>query len=208
MTRMLLDLFCGAGGAAWGYMLAGFTVVGVDVKRQPRYPFTFIQADATTYPLDGFDAVHGSPPCNDHSALSGRVGKHGTAWMLQHTIDRFRASGLPWCVENVDRADLPNATVLCGTHFGLGAEQRVLKRHRRFVTSFPVPDPGPCMCAGMPVGGVYGHGGGGVQTRGFKFNQAAASHAMEIDWMGTRQLAQAIPPAYTRYIGQAMRAAL
>ena len=205
---LLLDLFCGAGGAAWGYFLAGFTVVGVDSNPQPRYPFRFIRADATTYPLDGFDALHGSPPCNDHSALSGRVGKHGTGWMLAHTIDRFRISGRPWVVENVDRADMPDALVLCGTHFGLGADQRVLKRHRRFLTSFDVPDPGPCICAGMPIGGVYGNGGGGVQTRGHKFHAAASRHAMGIDWMNRGELAQSIPPAYTRYIGDAMRKAL
>jgi DNA (cytosine-5)-methyltransferase 1 len=203
----LIDLFCSAGGAAWGYFLAGFTVVGVDIEPQPNYPFTFIRADATTYPLDGFDAAHGSPPCNDHSSLSGLVGKHGTGWMLQHTIDRFRAWGGPWVVENVDRADMPGATILCGTHFGLGAENRVLKRHRKFLTSFELPPAGRCMCTGMPVGGVYGHSGG-TQRRGYKFSAATAQHAMGIDWMTHDELAQAIPPAYTEYIGGFMRAAL
>lgn len=64
---LLLDLFCGAGGSAMGYYLAGFTVIGVDIEPQPRYPFTFVQADATTYPLDGFDALTGSPPCDDYT---------------------------------------------------------------------------------------------------------------------------------------------
>src|SRR6266404_9137838 len=97
MTRpRLLDLFCGAGGAAEGYCRAGFAVTGVDISSQPRYPFTFIQADAMTFPLDGFDAVHASPPCQDHSATRDFGGDHGTGWMLTATRDRLAASGLPW----------------------------------------------------------------------------------------------------------------
>jgi DNA (cytosine-5)-methyltransferase 1 len=203
----LLDLFCGDGGASMGYFLAGFEVVGVDIDPHPAYPFQFVQADATTYPLDGFDALAGSPPCNDHSTLSARAGKHGTGWMLAHTVDRFRESGRPWAIENVESAHLPGATVLCGTHFGLGAEQRVLKRHRKFLTSFDVPHPGPCCCRDLPVGGVYGKSGG-VSQRGHKFSAAASKHAMGIDWMGRAALVQSIPPAYTRYIGAAMLAEL
>ena len=125
--------------------------------------------------------------------------------MLPHTIARFRATDLPWCVENVETADaMAEATMLCGTHFGLGAEGRVLKRHRLFLTSFEVPHPGPCICRGMPVGGVYGDGGGGRIGNGHKFHAAASRHAMGIDWMDRKALSQSIPPAYTRYIGEAM----
>ncbi|HTI26219.1 MAG TPA: hypothetical protein VL652_34840 [Kutzneria sp.] len=75
MSRpVLLDLFCGAGGAAMGYHRAGFDVVGVDIQAQPHYPFRFIQADAMTYPLAGFDAVHASPPCQDHTELAFGIG--------------------------------------------------------------------------------------------------------------------------------------
>lgn len=208
MSRpLLLDLFCGDGGASMGYFLAGFDVIGVDSEPHPAYPFTFVQADATTYPLDGFDALAGSPPCNDHSTLAHRVGKHGTGWMLAHTVERFRAAGRPWSVENVESADLPGAVVLCGTHFGLGAGQRVLKRHRKFLTSFAVPDPGQHACRDMPVGGVYGKSGG-VSQRGHKFSAAESKHAMGIDWMPRAALAQAIPPAYTAHIGAAMLAAV
>src|SRR6516225_5115116 len=119
----LLDLFCGAGGAAMGYHRAGFDVTGVDITDQPRYPFEFIQADAMTFALDGFDAIHASPPCQDHSALSAAAGKHGTGWMLPATLARLAQAGVPWIVENVAGAGdvMAGSVVLCGTEFGLSA---------------------------------------------------------------------------------------
>src|SRR5215475_9362589 len=116
----LLDLFCGAGGVAMGYHRAGFEVVGVDIKPQKHYPFEFHQGDAMTYPLDGFDVVHASPPCHDHSAAS--PGPDGTGWMLAATVDRLAASGLPLIVENVVGPDVVMAGwwfTLCGSSFGL-----------------------------------------------------------------------------------------
>jgi DNA (cytosine-5)-methyltransferase 1 len=134
----LLDLFCCEGGASTGYHRAGFDQVdGVDCDPQPLYPFTFHRGDATTWPLDGYDAVHASPPCNDHSDLATLSGKHGTGWMLRHTIDRLTAWGGPWIVENVESADMPGAITLCGSEFGLEAAtktgRRVLRRHRQFL---------------------------------------------------------------------------
>jgi DNA (cytosine-5)-methyltransferase 1 len=197
----LLDLFCGAGGAAVGYHRAGFDVVGVDIKPQPRYPSEFVEADALTFPLDGFDAVHASPPCQDHSTLSSRSGKHGTGWMLTATLDGLRASGLPWVVENVETAAMPGSLVLCGTEFGLRSGDRWLRRHRRFLASFPLWGAGGCSCRKARIGGVYGTGGGGPMTRGFKFDRARAAEALGIDWMTLAELSQAIPPAYTEHIG-------
>src|SRR5512134_3964137 len=94
----LLDLFCGAGGAAMGYHRAGFDVVGVDIKPQPHYPFEFYQADALTYPLDGFDAYHASPPCQRYSTITKYHGKEVTEShpdLLPTTRERLMLAGLP-----------------------------------------------------------------------------------------------------------------
>jgi DNA (cytosine-5)-methyltransferase 1 len=201
----LLDLFCGAGGASMGYYRAGFDVVGVDIKRQRHYPFTFVRADAMTYPLDGFDVVAGSPPCRDHSPLAYVHGDAGTAWMLHATVERLRAWGGPWVVENVAGADLPGSLTLCGSEFGLRAAGRTLRRHRQFASSVFLMGAGGCHCRGHDIGGVYGHGGGAT-GRGFKFAKGPASEAMGIDWMSTRELAQAIPPVMTEHIGEQLLA--
>lgn len=217
MTRRprLLDLYCGAGGAAMGYHLAGFEVTGVDLVAQPRYPFTFVQADAIEYVKDRgheYDAVHASPPCQDHSVAKGfGLADHGTGWLLPYTIECLGASGLPFVVENVQsaavRALMPGAFMLCGSMFGLGAhdtrgQYRVLKRHRLFLANFPVPGIPACTCRGKPVGGIYGHGEQGVNGgRGYGFNADSAREAMGTPWVSRDGCAQAIPPAYTRHIG-------
>lgn len=207
MKPRLLDLFCGDGGASMGYHRAGFEVVGVDIVRRPRYPFEFVQADATTFPLDGFDVLTGGPPCHDHSALAGQSGLDGTGWMLQHTIDRFAATGLPWVVENVERADMPGALVLCGTEFNLRSGRHWLKRHRQFLSNVFLLGAGGCHCYGKPIGGVYGTGG---ESKGhsYKWADAGRREAMGIDWMTRASLSQAIPPAYTQFIGEQLLAHL
>lgn len=202
MTRpLLLDLFSGAGGAAMGYWRAGFDVVGVDHIPQPNYPFEFIEADAMTYPLDGFDVIHASPPCQDHSALASRNRTHGTGWMLEATIERLRASGRPWIVENVGNAQFPPdiwRVQLCGSSFGLR-----VRRHRWMATNVFLMVP-PCDHGRQGTAlGVYGHmGGGGNYGRGTKASTAEAPRAMGIDWMTPKELTQAIPPAYTHFLGE------
>jgi DNA (cytosine-5)-methyltransferase 1 len=205
---VLLDLFCGAGGASMGYHRAGFDVVGVDKDPQPRYPFRFIRADVTTLGIPelvaftGAVAVHASPPCHDHSDLRSRTGKeHGTGWMLADIRERLDAVDLPYVIENVVGAPMRPDLVLCGSMFGLSAEGRVLKRHRVFESNVSLlPQPAD-RCSGQLIGGVYGTGSGGQNTRGYKFRVPQAKEAMGIDWMLGRELSQAVPPAYTEHLG-------
>lgn len=203
----LLDLFCGAGGAAMGYHRAGFDVAGVDNRPQPRYPFPFVQADAMTFPLDGFDAVHASPPCQDHSPLSALVGTHGTGWMLAATERRLAAGTALWVIENVAAASLRADFLLCGGMFGLRTY-----RHRRFAL-----DPRFPALLGLPEHPRH-------RVRSATQGRAAALAAglnisitgdpgssygplcMGIDWMTGNELSQAIPPAYTEHIGRQLLA--
>lgn len=143
----LLDLFSGAGGAAMGYARAGFDVVGIDIEWQKHYPFQFRQGDAIEYlrwQIDHpgeFVAIHASPPCQDWSSLSSVSGLHGTADLLFQTLALLSETNLPWIVENVVGAPLPNQATLdgrhgvelCGTMFGL----QVL-RHRLFESNVPI----------------------------------------------------------------------
>ncbi|RWN47164.1 MAG: DNA cytosine methyltransferase [Mesorhizobium sp.] len=216
-----IDLFCCAGGAAMGLHRAGFEVVGVDVRPQPRYPFEFHQADALTYPLEGFDFIWASPPCQAHSSISRVSGRQ------EHHVDRIEetarleASGLPWVMENVVGAPLRDPFMLCGTMFGLqtscGAE---LRRHRIFEANWFIGLQPQCQ-HGQSVVGVYG---GHAHDRKRKtitvtgstpqqnvvrnrsrltFPIGEAKLAMGIDWMTMAELSQAIPPAYSEFIGRA-----
>jgi len=197
----LLDLFCGAGGCSVGYASAGFDVVGVDINPQPRYPFEFHQADAITWPLDGFDAIHASPPCQDHSVLSAMHPDHGTGWLLAATRERLQASELPWVIENVPGAPMRADYRLCGCMFGLPR----LRRERWFETSWHgfALNLGHNHSDGSAVT-VAGHGAQGsyeYDADGNAPTQADRRAAMGIDWMNRDELAQAIPPAFTEHIG-------
>jgi hypothetical protein len=129
----LLDLFCGAGGAAMGYHRAGFDVVGVDINPQPHYPFEFHQGDAMTWPLDGFDAIHASPPCKafTRAGWSAHFGYHDRHDdLLTPTRTRLVLQPAPWVIENVPGSPMAPSVVLCGSNFGLN-----LRRHRWFECS-------------------------------------------------------------------------
>ena len=192
----LLDLFCGAGGAAMGYSRAGFEVVGVDVNPQPHYPFEFHQADALTFPLEGFDVIHASPPCQRRSrATSWRGSRESWPDLLIPTLERLRSEAcVPWIVENVPEAGaLLPSLLLCGTAFGLP-----VIRHRRFGLSWDLPDLTP-PCAHERVI-PFDHGG----TK----PESVYREALGVGWMTVEESRQAIPPAYTEWLGRRMGAAL
>lgn len=209
MRPRLLDLYSGQGGAAMGYARAGFDVTGVDIVPQPRYPFEFHQADALEYLAEHgheYDAIHASPPCQDHSTLRSRTGDHGTGHLLGDTLDALETLGLPYVVENVAGADLAGRyrLVLCGSMFHLATVcrdglQRQLRRHRQFVINFAAMQP-QCHHVSQPVG-VYGNGGGGQMTRGYMATKAEALDVMGTPWMDRAGVSQAIPPRYTEFIG-------
>jgi len=183
-----------------GYHRAGFDVTGVDVAPQKHYPFEFIQADATTFPLDGYDAYHASPPCQDHMQTPHR--KHGTGWMLDYTRRRLQAQDAPWVIENVPGAEMRADFALCGCMFGLAH----LRRERWFETSWNGFALNLDHDHRKPAISVVGHGTPTWVRQKLGYNPTIAQYreAMGIDWMNRDELSQAIPPAYTELVGRAL----
>jgi DNA (cytosine-5)-methyltransferase 1 len=206
---LALDLYCGAGGVSMGLSRAGFSVVGIDLFKQPRYPFPFIQADIKAIEFRAFDFVWASPPCQAHSDMKHAHNAKEHEDLIEMTRGKIKAAGRPYVIENVEGAPLKEPIVLCGSQFGLGAEGLELRRHRLFECSFPVEQP-ECNHAG-PVIGIYGGharrraasaGGRGTKDVWIGGHKAAASRAMGIDWMTLNEISQAIPPAFSKYIGE------
>lgn len=208
----MLDLFAGVGGTAVGYHRAGFDVVGVDTEPQPDYPFEFVRADALRTLLDpavvrDFDVIHASPPCQASTALTKGTNRetrsHLHTNLIPATRELLKLTGLPFVIENVQGAQVRRDLTLCGEMFGLG-----VIRHRYFeVEGLDVTPPEHLphrgRVAGMrhgqwftgPYFAVYGEGGG-------KGTVAQWREAMGIDWTWDRRsIAEAIPPAYTEYVG-------
>lgn len=186
----LLDLFCGAGGCSVGYHRAGFDVIGVDMNPQPNYPFEFVQGDALAY-LEAhggdFDAVHASPPCQAYSvATVARGDQSSHPDLVGVTRDTLIATGKPYVIENVVGAPIWGV-MLCGTMFGLP-----VRRHRVFETSFPMMAPGGS-CRHRKTDMPFMHK-----------RERAYADAMGCQWMTKMEGRQAIPPAYTEYIGRRM----
>lgn len=223
MRPRLLDLFCGAGGAAMGYYDAGFDVVGVDIVEQPRYPFEFVQNDALEVlrwlPGTGVRAIHASPPCQ-HYSDTRHLHDREHPDLVADVRTMLRSTGLPYVIENVDGApldrqasfDRPDSVGvrLCGSSFGLP-----IWRHRWFESNVPMLGL-PCDHASVPEPLDVTGGGPSVQKRtdgvGGRSRKprtlADARAAMGIDWMARRELNEAIPPAYTMFLGEQLHAAL
>lgn len=198
-----------------GYSRAGFEVVGVDIAPQPRYPFEFhrgdaIEVGAALLATGTFAAVHASPPCQAYSVAT-RV--HGAEVVATHpdlvapTRALLAATGLPFIIENVPGAPLHGAMLLCGSMFGLE-----VRRHRIFEGVVPVMAPFTCNHTDAAVP-VYGHTGAGAnrgreRERGRSNGVADWKRAMDIDWMTVNELAEAIPPAYTAWLGAGLLAAV
>jgi len=216
---LLLDLFCGAGGATKGYQNAGFFVVGVDIKPQPHYcGDAFILGDALEimrnllmgvpvqdisgkkWHLTDFSAIHASPPCQAYTTLRAIWGK-GYPELITETRDLLKMSDKLYTIENVPGAPLENALMLCGTMFGM----RII-RHRLFETNPPIYFP-PAPCCHDKRAAWHGRPATDneciAMTSHFS-GVALAQKVVEIDWMGQRELAQSIPPAYTEFIGHAL----
>jgi DNA (cytosine-5)-methyltransferase 1 len=198
--KRALDLFCGAGGASMGLHQAGFTVTGVDINPQPNYPFEFVQADALEYPLDGFDLIWASPPCQAF-IRSGLVNKEDTIDLLTPIRKKLLKQDAPWIIENVPGAPMRADYILCGSMFGLP-----IRRHRWFEISYPKYFLAPPCNHNRPIVGVYGrpHGINGAWRGMLPGTLESWSQAMEIDWMTVKELSQAIPPAYSEFLAGAV----
>lgn len=189
-----------------GYHRAGFEVVGVDINFQKNYPFEFHQADALEFLAahgSEFDAIHASPPCQAYS-ISRNNGCHKDApELIEPTRNLLKKIGKPYIIENVMGAPLENPVMLCGASFGLGASGMDLPRHRLFELTFTILTPECCHRRGQTMG-VYGNGTNAWHRKklGRCLTVAEMREAMGIDWMTRKELSQAIPPAYTEYLGR------
>lgn len=226
MSLRVLDLFCGAGGCSVGYVRGfrevGFDVqiLGVDLYPQPNYPYHFAQADALDYPLDGFDLIHASPPCQAFTVANNIHGRGDHPDLLTATRQRLVETGVPWVIENVPGAPMHtgppslfepdrHGALICGLALGVN-----VKRHRWFESNLPIRSttcppghPGDWLL-------VFGHTvlergkqvgfakGGGPTIRRRHVGTERGREAMGIDWMTRDELSEAIPPAYTQFLAK------
>lgn len=203
----LLDLYCKAGGASKGYADAGFDVIGIDIKKQKRYPYEFIQADCLEILQDldylrTFDVIAASPPCQTHSRTQHLRNAQGKSTdkvdLIPQTRAALVASEVPYVIENVPGAPLINPVQMCGSYFGLK-----VRRHRLFESNLKLIGSG-CKHKeqGKPIG-IYGSMRDEIPKGGHTAKSIEeAREAMGIDWMIWGELVEAIPPRYTYEIGK------
>lgn len=184
-----------------GYHRAGFEVVGVDNKPQKNYPFEFVQIDAfealEKYGKD-FDVIHTSPPCQRYSSATPENRRHLHPDLIARCRKMLKESGKPYIIENVRFAPMKNAVMICGSMFGLE-----IWRHRYFECDPEIVFP-PCACNhGFKPVLITGHSG--PRKDGYRRRESTIKEkreAIKIDWMVGSELTQAIPPAYTEWIGK------
>lgn len=208
----ILDLFCGGGGAAMGYHRAGFEVVGVDIVDQPNYPFEFHRADALGLLRQSFcgfgpswvvgvTAIHASPPCQSFTAYrrKGRGVGDGYPNLIPQVRELLGGFAMPHVIENVHGAPLENAIMLCGSSFGLD-----VRRHRYFESNVPL-EPKACnhswQTPRFPPATNRTNLRSTVEVGVWRIPLEVQQRAMGIDWMTLPELSEAIPPAYTEFVG-------
>ena len=199
-----LDLYCAAGGCSMGYAQAGFYVIGVDIKEQPNYPFTFVQGDALEFEIpEWVDFVHASPECQRYSCTKNfGHSLDGYGDDLERIRAKLVATGKPYVIENVPGAPMINPLVLHGDMFNLQVIRKRLFESNVFMLAPPVKP----VRSKVPSNHMYNSFANGMTkicVAGKRFSRKDGAVAMGIDWMATqKELALSIPPAYTRYIGE------
>lgn len=199
-----LDLFCGAGGASMGLYQAGFEVVGVDFQYQPNYPCKFLEDDVFNLELEWirkFDFVWASPPCQMFTAYARNnehVGKYPD--LIGDVRKLLKNAEVWWVIENVPGASLRNYIKLCGSSFGLD-----IRRHRIFESNFWIQ---PVRCRHgwqkprFPCATNRNYLRKTVEIGVWRIPLETQRKAMGMDWMNRLELSQAVPPAYSKYIGE------
>ncbi len=176
--------------------MAGYEVTGVDINLQPHYIGEhFYQADALTFPLEGYDLIWASPPCQAYSGCTATHTRDRHPRLIAPIRKRLIESGATFIIENVTgaRRELINPTMLCGTMFGLP-----FRRHRYFETNGHTPTLTPS--CGHRAGLIWIGYGGQPNPRGHLLG--TIREAMGIDWMGYDEITEAIPPIYAEWLAK------
>lgn len=227
MKPLLLDFYCKAGGTTKGYQQAGFYVVGVDIEPQPNYcGDEFMQADAIavleqlaewgkfcpelgvsggggSYVLGEISGIHASPPCQLRSRTH-RINSREHPELIEPTRELLQQTGLPYVIENVKGAPLRDPEILEGQMFGLNTHRpRLFETNWGYKAPFLRPPPPPQAKMGRPP-----KAGEAIQVVGHFSDVPMGRRALDIDWMNRSELAQAIPPAYTRHVGEQLMSRL